>query len=58
MSDIDYSEAAINLRLRQVSQLRDLCLSLGKATPIAPESDRVRGAAAPSEPSAEDDGRD
>jgi hypothetical protein len=58
MSDIDYSEAAINLRLRQVSQLRELCLSLGKATPIAPEPDRVRDAPAPAESSAEDDGRD
>ena len=34
MSDVDYSEDAVNRRLREVSQLRDLCLSLGKATII------------------------
>jgi hypothetical protein len=33
-STIDYSDAAISLRIRQVSQLRKLCLSLGKATPM------------------------
>lgn len=36
------SAAAIEMRLRRVSQLRDLCLSLGKATIIrdaAAESD-------------------
>ena len=31
MSDIDYSDRAIALRIRQVSQLRKLCLSLGNA---------------------------
>ncbi len=34
MDDVDYDETAINMRLRQVSALRDLCLSLGKATII------------------------
>jgi hypothetical protein len=34
MSDVDYSEEAVNRRIREVSQLRDLCLSLGKATII------------------------
>jgi hypothetical protein len=28
---IDYSERAITMRIRQVSQLRRLCLSLGRA---------------------------
>jgi hypothetical protein len=37
MTRVDYSEAAITLRLRQVSQLRRLCLSLGKAKPVAPK---------------------
>lgn len=32
---VDYSERAISLRIRQVSQLRKLCLSLGKAKPVA-----------------------
>ena len=31
----DYSDEAIEMRLRQASQLRDLCLSLGKATPAS-----------------------
>jgi hypothetical protein len=34
VDEIDMSAAAIELRLRRVSQLRDLCLSLGKATII------------------------
>jgi hypothetical protein len=33
MKSVDYSERAIALRIRQVSQLRKLCLSLGKAKP-------------------------
>jgi hypothetical protein len=33
MSNVDYSERAITLRIRQVAQLRRLCLSLGKAKP-------------------------
>lgn len=33
---VDYSEPAITQRIRQVSQLRKLCLSLGKAKPVAP----------------------
>jgi len=37
MKKIDMSEKAILMRLRQVDQLRDLCLSLIKAKPISPE---------------------
>ena len=36
MGPVDYSERAIALRIRQVSQLRKLCLSLGKAKPSTP----------------------
>ena len=31
---VDYSERAITMRLRQVSQLRKLCLSLARARPV------------------------
>jgi len=31
MSDVDYSDRAIALRIHQVSQLRKLCLSLANA---------------------------
>lgn len=31
---VDMSVAAVTLRLKRVSQLRRLCLALGKATPI------------------------
>ena len=55
MNDVDYSEAAINMRLRQVSALRDLCLSLGKATVIrdatlSPQSSVLSPEPAPEEP--------
>jgi hypothetical protein len=33
---VDYSERAVTQRIRQVSQLRKLCLSLGKAKLVAP----------------------
>ncbi len=33
---VDMSASAVTLRLRRTSQLRRLCLALGKATPIAP----------------------
>ena len=36
MNNVDYSDKAITQRIRQVSQLRKLCLSLGKAKPVAP----------------------
>ncbi|HKO55512.1 MAG TPA: hypothetical protein VJ276_06500 [Thermoanaerobaculia bacterium] len=36
MSNVDYSERAIAQRIRQVSQLRKLGLSLGKAKIIPP----------------------
>ena len=32
---VDMSESAIAIRLRRVSQLRRLCLSLSKAKPLA-----------------------
>jgi hypothetical protein len=38
MNNVDYSEKAITQRIRQVSQLRKLCLSLGKAKPITPKT--------------------
>jgi hypothetical protein len=36
MKPVDYSERAITQRIREVSQLRKLCLSLGKANPAKP----------------------
>jgi hypothetical protein len=33
---VDMSASAVTLRLRRASQLRRLCLALGKATPIPP----------------------
>lgn len=33
MKPVDYSQRAIGQRIRQVSQLRKLCLSLSKAKP-------------------------
>ena len=33
MNSVDYSQQAISQRIRQVSQLRKLCLSLSKAKP-------------------------
>jgi hypothetical protein len=32
---VDMSPAAVTLRLKRVSQLRRLCLALGKATPVS-----------------------
>ena len=34
MNPVDYSEPAVSLRIRQVSQLRKLCLSLARAKPV------------------------
>jgi len=31
---VDYSDKAISMRIRQASQLRKLCLSLAKSTPL------------------------
>lgn len=36
MKQVDYSDRAITIRIRQVSQLRKLCLSLAKAKPLPP----------------------
>lgn len=33
---VDMSPAAVTVRLKRVSQLRRLCLALGKATPVPP----------------------
>jgi hypothetical protein len=33
---VDMSPSAVTLRLKQVSQLRRLCLALGKAVPVTP----------------------
>jgi hypothetical protein len=37
MKEVDMSSEAITRRLQQVSELRDLCLSLKKASPITAE---------------------
>jgi hypothetical protein len=37
MKNVDYSDKAISMRIRQASQLRKLCLSLGKATRAEPK---------------------
>jgi hypothetical protein len=37
MKTVDYSDKAISTRIRQASQLRKLCLSLGKAKLIPPK---------------------
>jgi len=37
MKEVDMSSEAITRRLQQVSELRDLCLSLKKAKPITTE---------------------
>jgi hypothetical protein len=37
VNKVDYSDRAITTRIRQVSQLRKLCLSLAKAKPIDPK---------------------
>ncbi len=34
--NIDYSDRAVTMRIRQVSQIRKLCLSLAKARPVTP----------------------
>ena len=34
MKPVDYSQRGIGQRIRQVSQLRKLCLSLSKAKPV------------------------
>ena len=36
MSNPDYSDRAITMRIRQVSQLRKLCLSLANAKRLSP----------------------
>lgn len=33
---VDMSASAVTVRLKRVSQLRRLCLALGKATPVPP----------------------
>lgn len=38
MNKVDYSDRAITMRIRQVSQLRKLCLSLAKAKPLPPKT--------------------
>jgi hypothetical protein len=35
---VDMSPEAVSTRLKRVSQLRRLCLALGKATPVTPMS--------------------
>lgn len=41
MKAVDYSDRAITQRIRQVSQLRKLCLSLSKAKPVETASPRA-----------------
>ena len=38
MTEVDYSDEAITRRIRQVSQLRNLCLSLATARPVEPKT--------------------
>ncbi|HJW94892.1 MAG TPA: hypothetical protein VJ901_14850 [Thermoanaerobaculia bacterium] len=42
MSDVDYSDRAIALRIHQVSQLRKLCLSLANAKRLSPPEGEER----------------
>lgn len=35
MSTVDYSDRAITMRLKRLSQLRKLCVSLSKAKPVS-----------------------
>jgi hypothetical protein len=39
---VDYSEKAVAMRIRQASQLRKLCLSLGRAGKAAREAGLLR----------------
>jgi len=39
---VDYSEKAVTMRIRQASQLRKLCLSLGRAGKAAREAGILR----------------
>jgi hypothetical protein len=41
MKPVDYSEEAIDLRIRRLAQLRDLCLSLARAGAAAREKRRA-----------------
>jgi len=34
MKQVDYSDRALTMRLKRLSQLRDVCLSLAKAKPL------------------------
>ena len=43
MKPVDYSQRAISQRIRQVSQLRKLCLSLSKANPAGIASGHAIG---------------
>jgi len=36
MKQVDYSDRAVTMRIKRVSQLRKLCLSLAKAKPAPP----------------------
>ena len=40
---VDMSAKAVTARLKQVSQLRRLCLSLAKAKPIPPKEEGKKG---------------
>lgn len=48
MKQVDYSEAAVAMRIRQISQLRKLCLSLARAK--RPEPPPGAPAASPPKP--------
>lgn len=39
---VDYSEKAVSMRIRQASQLRKLCLSLGRAGKAARDAGTLR----------------
>ena len=42
MKEIDYSDKAISIRITRVAQLRNLCLSLGRAGRAARDADAVK----------------
>lgn len=50
MTNVDYSDKAITMRLRRLSQLRRLCLSLTRAKRIDPPPGRSSPPEPPSPP--------
>ena len=38
MKEVDYSDRAVTMRIKRLSQLRRLCLELAKAKPLPPKT--------------------